>query len=206
MRTHGWSGYAPATEEEAIDRILDASAKAIDEHGPDLSLSDVARDLGVTRQTVYRYFPSTEALLMATAIRAADGFLGRLEAHLRGETDPATAVVEGMAYAIEMLADDAQVGVLLNRGSDGAYTAAVTSDTALAFGRMMLERLDVDWAAHGFDGDQLDELSEFTLRAVQSFIVDPGRPVRTGIRLRRYLFKWIYPAIVAVQTSEMSAK
>lgn len=206
MRTHGWSGYAPATDEEAIDRILDASAKAIDERGPDLSLTDVARDLGVTRQTVYRYFPSTEALLMATAIRAADGFLSRLEAHLRGETDPAKAVVEGMAYAIEMLADDAQVGVLLNRGRDGANTAAVTSDTALAFGRMMLERLDVDWAAHGFDGDELDELSEFTLRAVQSFIVDPGRPVRTGIRLRRYLSKWIYPAIVAVQTSEMSAK
>ncbi|WP_244438602.1 helix-turn-helix domain-containing protein, partial [Mycolicibacterium septicum] len=64
MRTHGWAGSTPATDEEAIARILAAAGKAIDERGADFSIADVARTLGVTRQTVYRYFPSTDALLV----------------------------------------------------------------------------------------------------------------------------------------------
>ena len=49
MRTHGWSGAAPASDEEAISRILDAASKAIDARGADFSIADVARTLGVTR-------------------------------------------------------------------------------------------------------------------------------------------------------------
>ena len=74
MRTHGWSGAAPASDDEAIARILDAAGKAIDARGADFSIADVARTLGVTRQTVYRYFPSTDALLVAAAVHAADDF------------------------------------------------------------------------------------------------------------------------------------
>jgi hypothetical protein len=35
VRIHGWSGSAPASDEEAIARILDAAGKAIDERGAD---------------------------------------------------------------------------------------------------------------------------------------------------------------------------
>jgi AcrR family transcriptional regulator len=70
MRTHGWSGSAPATDDEAISRILDAASKAIDARGADFSISDVARTLGVTRQTVYRYFPSTDAPTVAVTAAA----------------------------------------------------------------------------------------------------------------------------------------
>ena len=35
MRTHGWSGSAPANDEEAVSRILAAASKAIDTHGAD---------------------------------------------------------------------------------------------------------------------------------------------------------------------------
>lgn len=31
MRTHGWSGARPATDDEAIERILDAASEAIEE-------------------------------------------------------------------------------------------------------------------------------------------------------------------------------
>ena len=83
MRTHGWSGSAPATDDEAVARILAAAGEAIDERGADVSIADVARTLGVTRQTVYRYFPSTDALLVASAVHAAADFLDRLADHLQ---------------------------------------------------------------------------------------------------------------------------
>ncbi len=116
MRTHGWSGSAPATDDEANNRILDAADKAIDARGADFSIADVARTLGVTRQTVYRYFPSTDALLQASAQRAAADFLDRLAAHLQGISDPQEAVAEGIATALEWLPKDKHIGLLLTPG------------------------------------------------------------------------------------------
>ncbi|WAJ42583.1 helix-turn-helix domain containing protein [Mycobacterium sp. Aquia_216] len=199
MRSHGWAGNTPSSDEEAIERILDAADKIIDERGSALRIADVARALGVTRQTVYRYFPGTEALLVASAMRSADGFLDHLAAHLKGITDPVAAVTESFAFAVEQLGADNQLELVLNRRHRGGQTISIVSDTALAFGRSMLHRFDIDWEQHGFDEAGLDELNEFTLRLLHSFLADPGRPARSGADLRRYLIRWIGPAIAYPQ-------
>jgi hypothetical protein len=43
VRSHGWSGNAPATDEKAIDRILDAADDIIAERGSSMRIADVAR-------------------------------------------------------------------------------------------------------------------------------------------------------------------
>jgi AcrR family transcriptional regulator len=196
VRTHGWSGSAPATDDEAVARILQAAGKAIDERGADVSIADVARALGVTRQTVYRYFPSTEALLVAAAVHAADDFLASLTDHLQGLTDPVEAVTEAIATALEWLPKDKHLGLLLASGRADEHTASVTSDVALQFANRMLRRFDVDWAGSGFTEADLDDLAEHLLRIIQSFVIDPGRPPRTGQELRRYLARWVGGAIL----------
>jgi AcrR family transcriptional regulator len=197
VRTHGWSGSAPASDEEAIARILDAAGKAIDARGAEFSISDVARNLGVTRQTVYRYFPSTDALLQASAQRAATGFLDRLAAHLQGITDPVEAVAEGIATALEWFPQDKHIGLLLRPARATAFSQTVTSDVALQFANSILRRFDVDWAGLGFADAELDELAEHLLRIIQSFVIDPGRPPRTGQALRDYLRRWVGVAVTA---------
>ncbi|WP_101951846.1 TetR/AcrR family transcriptional regulator [Mycobacterium sp. 3519A] len=208
MRTHGWSGSAPATDEEAIARILDAAGKAIDAKGADFSITDVARALGVTRQTVYRYFPSTDALLVAAAVHAASGFLDRLAAHLQGISDPAEAVAEGVATALEWLPRDKHLGLLIVPGRPSRHTEEVTSDVALDFAHSMVRRFDVDWAGLGFTDADLDELAEHLLRIIQSFVIDPGRPPRSGDQLRAYLRRWVGGAIPpsAVATSSVRTR
>lgn len=196
MRTHGWSGSAPATDDEAVARILGAASKAIDERGADVSIADVARTLGVTRQTVYRYFASTEALLVAAAVHAADDFLERLAAHLDGLTDPVDAVTEAIATALEWLPKDKHIGLLVAPGRAAAHTVSVTSDVALQFANAMLRRFDVDWVGLGFSDAELDELAEHLLRIIQSFVIDPGRPPRTGEALRGYLRRWVGGSIL----------
>ena len=199
MRSHGWAGNAPASDAEAIERILDAADRIVGERGSAMRIADVARTLGVTRQTVYRYFPGTEALLVATAMRTADGFLDHMADHLRGVTDPVVAMTEGMAFAIEQLASDKQVEFVLNQRQRGGKKISIISDTALAFGRSMLHRYDIDWESYGFNETGLDELNEFCLRVLHSFLADPGRPSRSGAELRRYLTRWIGPAIAYPQ-------
>ncbi|MDV3129366.1 TetR/AcrR family transcriptional regulator [Mycobacterium sp. 21AC1] len=198
MRTHGWAGSTPATDDEAVARILAAAGKAIDERGADFSIADVARTLGVTRQTVYRYFSSTEALLVAAAVHAATDFLDRLATHLQGVTDPVEAVTEGIATALEWLPKDKHIGLLIAPGRADAHTESVTSDVALRFANAMLRKFDVDWRGLGYGDEDLDELAEHLLRIIQSFVIDPGRPPRTGEALRSYLRRWVGSAVVAV--------
>ncbi len=107
-------------------------------------------------------------------------------------------MTEGMPFAIEQLASDNQLEFVLNRRHRGDQVSII-SDTALAFGRSMLHRYDIDWAHYGFDEAGLDELNEFCLRVLHSFLADPGRPARSGDDLRRYLTRRIGPAIADPQ-------
>ena len=45
MRSHGWGGNTPASDEEAIERILDAADNIIGESGSSMRIADVARAL-----------------------------------------------------------------------------------------------------------------------------------------------------------------
>jgi AcrR family transcriptional regulator len=206
MRTHGWAGETPASDDEAIARIIAAARQRIDQCGKDFSISDVAKDVGVTRPTIYRYFASTEALLFATSIAEAGPFLDHLTDHLKDIHDPIEAVIEGIAHTLERLPHERYLSLLLTPGKASAFSAGVTSDTAKLFGRSLLERFDVDWSSVGITDDNMDGLVEFMLRIFQSLVIDPGRPPRKGEQLRSFLRRWVAPAIAWEGTAERPAR
>jgi AcrR family transcriptional regulator len=195
MRSRGWAGSTPASDEEAIARILDAVDDVVAEHGAAIRLADVARRLGVTRQTVYRYFPNADALLIASAMRAVDGFIDQVIEHVRRVNDPVAAVVEIVSFGVENLAGDPQLERLLTSRHDGEPVTSLTSDTAISFCLSILHRLNVDWKLHGFDAVELHDLAEMITRTVQSLLTDPG-PSRNGVALRRFVARWLGPAIL----------
>lgn len=197
MRSRGWAGATPASDEEAISRILSAVDDEVAEHGgAGLRLADVARRLGVTRQTVYRYFPNADALLMASSMRAVDGFIDQAVEHVRGLNDPVTALVESLSFGVENLIGDPQLESLLTRRIEGEAVTSLTSETATALCLSVFGRMDVDWELHGFDTAALHELAEMFLRTVQSLLIDPGPQEREGIALRRFITRWLGPAIL----------
>lgn len=199
MRSHGWSGDTPTSDEEAINRILDAVDCLVAEQGPSIRISDIARILGVSRQTVYRYFPGTEALLLASQIRAADGFLSRMADHMKGWTNPAAAIVEGVAFAAEELAGDQQMNRVLNARTPDGNLASITTEATFTLGRRMFQNYDVDWARHGFTDQAIDELIEISARTLQSVLIDPGPTPRDATALRRFIARWLGPAVLYPQ-------
>jgi len=203
MRSRGWAGSAPASDDEAIARILDAVDDVVAENGSAIRLADVARKLGVTRQTVYRYFPNADALLIASAMRAVDGFIDQAVERASGQHDPVIALVECVSFGIENLAGDPQLERLLTRRQEDEPVISLTSDTAIAFCLSVLHRLDVDWELHGFDGAALRELAEMTLRTVQSILTDPGQAPRKDFALRRFIARWLGPAILYPRMSSL---
>lgn len=205
MRSRGWAGSTPSSDEDAISRILTAVDEEIAEHGAAIRLADVARRLGVTRQTVYRYFPNADALLIASAMRAVNGFIDQVADHVRGLNDPVTAVVESVSFGIESLSGDPQLErLLITQRDDGEPVVSLTSDTALAFCLSVFHRLDVDWQLHGFDTAALRELAEMTLRTVQSMLTDPGQVPRKGVALRRFVARWLGPAVLYPRLTTLS--
>jgi AcrR family transcriptional regulator len=204
MRSRGWAGSTPASDEEAISRILSAVDEEIAEHGAVLRLADVARRLGVTRQTVYRYFPNADALLIASSMRAVNGFIDQVVEHASGLNDPVTAIVESVSFGIENLAGDPQLENLLTRRQEGEAVTSLTSDTAITICLSVFHRFNVDWRLHGYDGTALGELAEMTLRTVQSILTDPVQPPREGIELRRFITRWLGPAILYPRMTSLS--
>jgi AcrR family transcriptional regulator len=172
--------------------------RCVDRYGPEkTSLSDVARELGVTRQTLYRYFGCTEDLLAAVARTAVASYLDRLVGHLGALTDPVEVVVEALAYTIEHLPEEGYLGLLLSSDRSGRFFAGVTSPDAIWLACSLLDRAPVDWAGIGYDRGALNELAEFALRVLVSLVLDPGIPRRDGTEVRAFLRRWVGPAIVA---------
>ncbi|MDW5609712.1 TetR/AcrR family transcriptional regulator [Mycolicibacterium sp. D5.8-2] len=195
MRTHGWGGATPASDEEARERILDAASAAIEERGATMRVADVARSLEISRQTVYNHFPGN-TLVEAVATRSGLRFIERLKTHLVGVTDPIDALVESFAFTLEWLPGDKPVQLML-ANDFGRASVEVTSDTARQFGHGILAGLDVDWDALGLDDAAIDDLVEYMLRMLQSFMVDPGKPPRTGAALRDYVRRWLGPVVAS---------
>ena len=196
VRTHGWGGATPSSDEEAIDRILDVAEAEIELRGADIRIAEVARTLGISRQTVYNHFPGSGALLEAAAIRSGLRFLDPLAAHLAEFTDPVQALVEALAFTLEWLPENKPIQVMLVHDFTTASTR-VTSQACVRFGHTLLTGLAVDWSQWGFGEGDLDDLVEYLLRILQSFMADPGHPPRRGTVLRDYLHRWVAPVLHA---------
>jgi AcrR family transcriptional regulator len=196
VRRHGWAGSPPADESEARARIIEAAMRCVDRYGPSqCSLSDVAAELGVTRQTVYRYFPGTDELFSAVGQVAVESFVDELAKHLGRITDPTDWVVEAVASTIERLPTKPHLTLLLTTGRSDRFARGFTSSDSIAVGRELLRRSSVDWLGVGYGDRELDELDELMLRIIQSMVISPPDPPRTRRELRNYLRRWIAPAV-----------
>jgi AcrR family transcriptional regulator len=197
MGHHGWRGNPPGTEDEARRRIVDAATACIDRVGlAKTSLSDVAAEAGVTRQTVYRYFPSLADILSAVALARVEEFAGRMERHLASFHSAAEVAVESVVFGIRTVPNEPYLGLLLQAGETDFFTVAVTSPMSFALGARILRNVPVDWPAAGITtDDDLQGLAEILMRLFISFLQYPSTPVLTDDQLRSLVRRWIAPAL-----------
>lgn len=76
---------SPRVRDHIAAGILDTAAAVLAERGPDVSMAGIARAAGVSRATLYRYFPSRDALVGALA-EAAVAEIGARVADARLDT------------------------------------------------------------------------------------------------------------------------
>ncbi len=197
MGHHGWQGNPPGTEHEARRRIVEAATACIDRAGlAKTSLSDVAAEAGVTRQTVYRYFPSLADILRAVGLARVEEFAGRMERHLASFGSAEEVAVESVVFGVRTVPDEPYLGLLLQAGETEFFTAGVTSPLSFSLGAQILRNVPVDWAGVGVTtDDDLQGLAEILMRLFISFLQYPSTPALTDDRLRTLVRRWVGPAL-----------
>jgi len=94
-----------ADAQRNLDRILEAAADAFAEAGPDVTIDEIARRAGVGHGTVFRRFPTKEALRAAIISRRLNELLDRAR-ELLARDDAGAAFEEFVWFAAESASRD----------------------------------------------------------------------------------------------------
>ncbi|MER6128913.1 helix-turn-helix domain-containing protein [Streptomyces sp. NPDC001795] len=105
------------------ERLLKAAAVAFAEHGENASLDDIAKRAGVGSGTLYRHFPTRQALLEAAYIDRVEAIAARAD-ELAKELPPGEALAEWLNEVGE--------GMIQVRGLKALLGSAVTDGGASA--------------------------------------------------------------------------
>jgi AcrR family transcriptional regulator len=135
----GATPYRVAARRLLHDTLLDAAREMLRERPwAQISMAEVARAAGVSRQTLYNEFGSRDEFAQAFVIREGARFLDAVEGAIAAHhDDPRAAVIAGMDVFLSAAAEDPLVALLLADDGTGGMLPLLTTQ-----GRPIL-----DWAA-----------------------------------------------------------
>ena len=180
-----WSETIESHRSEVREAILASTAELASDHGPfNVTMSQIAETVGVSRATLYKYFPSVEDILDAWHERHINHHLERLQAAAAGDEPPIerlTAVLRDYAEIQRNRSNHAASGRGLELATflhrpDGAAQAATQKI------HQLIADLIADSATHGEIRNDLypDELTHYCLRAL-----DAASQMKTKAATRR---------------------
>jgi AcrR family transcriptional regulator len=111
------------------ERLLKVAVEAFAEHGEGASLDDIAKRAGVGSGTLYRHFPTRQALLEAAYVDRVEGFARRAD-ELAAELPPGEALTEWLyelcVGTIQVRGLKTLLGSAMVDGSNAALTVCGT--------------------------------------------------------------------------------
>ena len=118
-----WDETIEAHRRAVRDATLDAAAALVAEHGPmSVTMSRIARETGIGRATLYKYFSDVEEILLAWHERHVDEHLERLAAardgagDARGRLEAVLGAYADLAHEHHGMEPGVHLAELLHRG------------------------------------------------------------------------------------------
>jgi len=186
-----------STPEETRQKILQGALNCAEKYGLDkVNFKRVAEEACVTRQTVYRYFPTREDLLAATSFAVGGNLISQLQLHLAQCQEFADKVLESILFLARQIPDDpflsqyfsAQPQHEPNRQQvmGPATQEYVFHALKSMYGEADISRDEERW---------LRGLADHILRTVLALILTPSAQTLTEQGLREYLGQWFRPLL-----------
>ncbi len=177
--------YRVAARQLLRDSLLDAARGLLgDRSWAQITMSEVARAAGVSRQTLYKEFGSRDEFAQQFVIREGARFLDAVEgAILESVEDPGAAVSAGLEVFLTAAAEDPLVRLLLSDDGTGGMLPLITtqSQPVLEWASARLcEAMRSGWPMVSDDDAQL--LADTLVRLALSYIAMPRRsPHETAV-------------------------
>src|SRR6266511_6219944 len=100
-------------------RILDAAFDAVRDFGLSrATMEDVAQRAGLSRQTLYRYFPSKDAFIVALISREEERFIAGVRSAIAGHDDLGPSLAEGVGFVLRFARQHPLLDRLLARSEE----------------------------------------------------------------------------------------
>ena len=173
-----------AVTAEALDtrtRILDAAFRTVATYGLSrFTVDDVARTADLSRQTVYRYFDSKDALIVALVFREEEEFIeGVRRAHAEAAT-LVDAMERAMLYCLRLAREHPLLDRLLESEPEVLLPYLTTRAGGLiARGRAVIEELAA--ARTDVRPELVHRAADLATRAVISYVLTPGDDAPEGV-------------------------
>ena len=186
----GFTGKRAATRH----RLMDAAAQLIVRDGFDaVSMTAVAEQAGITRQTVYRYFPNARELVRAALMRGGRDLLEGQILVFQAEGDPPDRLVESVMAALRTIQRDP---LLRTAWASRDYPQAmIRSIFDPAFIERGVEGLAPIARQLGWNERDTREAFELIARTVVSFLTVPPPGEMSEGEMRDALRRRLLPAL-----------
>lgn len=158
------------------------------------TVADIADVLGITCRNRLPVFRRYRRAVHRGGRGALAGFVSDVE-QITADMDVAAQLVEVVASIIERLPREPQLALLLANDRSNMFSRAMLAPHEIARSRAILQHTHIRWGDLGYDDQTIDGLVEFLLRIIQSMVVAPSDPPRSGPELRAYLHRRIGPAL-----------
>jgi AcrR family transcriptional regulator len=162
--------------DQYAERILAAARRLLVEHGlRRTSLADVARAAGVSDATLYRRFPTRDALLETLLAREARAFIAQVDERLTAIPDPADRLVTAFLMLTRALREHDLIQRLLVTDRDRVLPL-LTTDGAVALEvgkRYVLSQARAAADAGARLTADPEHLAELLVRIAHSLVLTP---------------------------------
>ena len=159
--------------------------------------TDIAREAGISRATLYRRYGSHEAIFLALLHRESEAMAEDARSHLErlAVTDPAQRTLEGMMFAIGQIRSR-PVHAAVFGGDSAAWAAgqAIRMEALRQIGHSGV-RPQVGPTQGEFSEQDVEDLVDWILRVLISYAAVPGDGGRDPDGIRRQLTSWFLPAL-----------
>jgi len=172
-----WGAQAPATEDEARERILLAAMRCYLRHGvPRTTVEDIAREAMIHRTTVYTYFKSRDEILAGVVLVEARGLVTASDRIMSGAGRFEDRLVDAFLAARRAIAQSPFLSLLFDR--DNAAQTFGATDASDLIQRRTLPALTGYIATAQESGELRDDVSalamaRWLLRVQYMLMTDP---------------------------------
>jgi AcrR family transcriptional regulator len=156
------------------ERILDAAFQAVATFGLSrFTTLDVGRLAGLSRQSVYRYFDSKDALVQALVAREVEAFLEGVRAAHARHVSLEDAMREATLFCLRTAGEHPLLGRLLALEPEVLLPYLTTrAEPVISRARDVLEELAAGRA--GVRSDLIHRTADIGVRAIVSYVLTPS--------------------------------